>query len=162
LDGIPRLKDGNRLLKNWFEGFMNFSHLTIHGYATPEILLLSDDVYQMYSNHDFYTNANTLTHLGAYDEVKAKYDRRVKRFLEKMETNTRTLFVRTEGVIDDVLETKEVLTSLVKNEFNLLVINHTNAAGLVEKLIVQLREFVCSNFQMSINRSRIIIYGRKF
>jgi hypothetical protein len=111
---------------------MDFSHLTIHGYATPEILLVSDDVYHMYSNHDFYTNANTLTHLGAYDEVKAKYDRRVKRFLEKMETNTRTLFVSTEGVIDDVLETKEVLTSLVKNEFNLLVINHTNAAGLVE------------------------------
>jgi hypothetical protein len=104
--GSPRLKDVNRLLKNRFEGFMNFSHLTIHGYATPEILLVSDDVYQMYSNHDFYTNANTLTHLGAYDEVKAKYDRRIKRFLEKMETNTRTLFVRTEGVIADVLETK--------------------------------------------------------
>jgi hypothetical protein len=35
--------------------------------------------------------------------------------------------VKTEDVLDDVLETKKVLSTLVKNDFNLLVINHTEA-----------------------------------
>jgi hypothetical protein len=131
--GSPFLHDVNRLLTNRFTSFMELQHLTIRGYANADMLLVSDDTYNIMSNHDFVASKNTLTYLATYPEVKAKFDRRIKRFIEKMETSRRILFVRTEGTFDDVLELDEVLSRLVKQEYRILVINHTNVSGIVEK-----------------------------
>ncbi|MED1203451.1 DUF1796 family putative cysteine peptidase [Heyndrickxia acidicola] len=131
--GSNSLPDVNRLLKNRFAGFMDFKNLAIRGYANEYNLLVEDEVYHIFSNHDFAADKNTLTHLAAYPEVKEKFNRRIKRFLEKMETSKRILFVRTEGSFADVLELESVLSDLVKHDFRILVVNHTNVQGLVEK-----------------------------
>lgn len=128
----PALSDVNRLLRNRFVGFMDLPNLRIIGYADDNICV-SDDAYHMVSNHDFPADRNTLTHLATYPEVKEKYDRRIHRFLEKMNTSKRVLFVRTEGSFEDILELESILSSLVKNDFRILLVNHTNVGGMIEK-----------------------------
>lgn len=131
--GSHSLPDVNRLLQNRFFGFMELPNLTVVGHASELDLLVCDNAYQIYFNHDFKTNKNTVSHLAAYPEVKEKYNRRVERFLEKMNTSQRILFIRTEGTFDDVQQLESILAGMVKNEFRLLVVNHTNVTGLVEK-----------------------------
>lgn len=131
--GSPSLLDVTRLLKNRFQGFMEFSNLSIRGYADEDMLLVVDEQYNISSNHDFDTSKNTLTHLANYPEVKTKFDRRIKRFLEKLETSEKILFIRTEGSFDEVLKLEEVLSELVKGDFRILVINHTDVNRMVKK-----------------------------
>ncbi|GAY75484.1 DUF1796 family putative cysteine peptidase [Sporolactobacillus inulinus] len=129
--GSPSLNDVNRLLKNRFEGFMDASHLSIRGYANAQNLLVAEEQYGIMSNHDFDTARNTGAYLATYPEVKAKFDRRIKRFLNKCETSKRILFVRTEGTFDEILALEDTLSELVKGDFRILVINHTNVSGIV-------------------------------
>jgi hypothetical protein len=127
----PQLSDVNRLLKYRFMDFMDLSHLRIIGYADDKICV-ADDVYHMVSNHDFIVGKNTLTHLGGYPEVKEKFERRIRRFLEKAETSRNMLFVRTEGDEEDAAELQDVLSGLVRHDFKVLIVNHTDVSGLVE------------------------------
>ncbi|MBO9596846.1 MAG: peptidase, partial [Cohnella sp.] len=127
----PKLSNVNRLLKNRFIGFMDLPNLRIIGYADDNICV-SDEAYHFVSNHDFKTGPNTLTHLGTYPEVRAKFDRRIKRFLEKCATCKRILFVRTEGDMEDAEVLQTVLSGLVKNDFRVLLVNHDNVGGLAE------------------------------
>ncbi|MEK4873835.1 DUF1796 family putative cysteine peptidase [Bacillus sp. FSL W8-0102] len=129
----PSLSNVNRLLKNRFVGFMDLPNLRIIGYASDQLICVSDDVYQIVSNHDFEVGKNTLSHLGGYPEVREKFDRRIKRFLEKMETSKRILFVRTEGTFEEVLELESILSKMVKHDFRILIVNHTDVSGLTEK-----------------------------
>jgi hypothetical protein len=129
----PSLSNVNRLLKNRFVGFMDLPNLRIIGYASDQLICVSDDGYQIVSNHDFEVGKNTLSHLGGYPEVREKFDRRIKRFLEKMETSKRILFVRTEGTFEEVLELESILSKMVKNDFRILIVNHTDVSGLTEK-----------------------------
>lgn len=131
--GSPSLNGVNRLLKNRFQGFMGPSNLSIKGYASKQNLLVADEQYGILSNHDFGTDRNTLTRLATYPEVKAKFDRRINRFLNKLETSKRILFIRTEGTFDEVLALEETLSDLVKEDFRILVINHTHVNGIVIK-----------------------------
>jgi hypothetical protein len=131
--GSHSLPDVSQLLKNRFAGFMDFQNLAVRGYANEYNILVEDEVYKIFSNHDFAADKNTLTHLATYPEVKEKFSRRIQRFLEKMESSKRILFVRTEGTFTDVLELESVLSDLVKNDFRILIVNHTNVHGLVEK-----------------------------
>ncbi|WP_146553863.1 DUF1796 family putative cysteine peptidase [Rummeliibacillus sp. SL167] len=129
----PELSKVNLLLQNRFQGLMRFGNLRIVGPGVPHMICVSDDHYHFVSNHDFGTDKNSLTYLGSYDEVMEKYNRRTKRFLEKMETAKRILFVRTEGSFEDVVGLQAVLRNLVKNDFSILLINHTHVSGIVEK-----------------------------
>ncbi|MED1488612.1 DUF1796 family putative cysteine peptidase [Bacillus smithii] len=129
----PSLSNVNRLLKNRFVGFMDLPNLRIIGYASDQLICVSDDGYQIVSNHDFEVGKNTLSHLGGYPEVREKFDRRIKRFLEKMETSKRILFVRTEGTFEEVLELESILSKMVKHDFRILIVNHTDVSGLTEK-----------------------------
>lgn len=127
------LSDVSRLLQNRFVGFMEMPNLRIIGYATDKYICVSDDAYHMVSNHDFETTKNSLYHLGGYPEVKQKYDRRINRFLEKVNTCKRILFVRTEGTYDEALELQSVLSDLVKHDFRVLIVNHAPVMGVVEQ-----------------------------
>lgn len=129
----PSLSNVNRLLKNRFVGFMDLPNLRIIGYASDQLICVSDDGYQIVSNHNFEVGKNTLSHLGGYPEVREKFDRRIKRFLEKMETSKRILFVRTEGTFEEVLELESILSKMVKHDFRILIVNHTDVSGLTEK-----------------------------
>jgi hypothetical protein len=129
----PSLPEVSRLLRNEFNGFLDRPSLRIIGYASQDQICVSNDSYQMVFNHDFGTDKNTLQYIGSYDEVKEKYDRRIKRTLEKMKKDKRLLFVRTEGTFEEVLELHTTLSSMVKNDFRILVINHKDVSGLIEK-----------------------------
>lgn len=128
----PALSNVNRLLKNRFIGFMDLPNLRIIGYAGEKNICVSDDAYHIVSNHDFEIGKNSLSHLGSYEEVKEKFDRRIRRFLEKAAFCQRILFVRTEGELEEAKELEKVLSDLVKNDFRVLLVNHTDVEGLVE------------------------------
>nr|WP_246188443.1 DUF1796 family putative cysteine peptidase [Metabacillus lacus] len=129
----PKLSDVNRLLKNKFSGFFDRGNLRIIGYAGDTMICVADDHYGLVSNHDYGTDKNTLQYLGSHDEVINKYNRRIQRVLHTMETAERLLFVRTEGSFEEVLELQEVLSELVKGEFKILLVNHGNVDGIVER-----------------------------
>lgn len=128
----PQLSDINRLLENRFVGFMDYENLRIIGYA-DDCICVADDGYNIVSNHDFGRDKNTLQYLGSYDEVMQKYERRIQRFLSKMKTAKRILFVRTEGTLGDAADLQDILSKLVKHDFSILLINHTPVTGIVEK-----------------------------
>ncbi|TVY02156.1 DUF1796 family putative cysteine peptidase [Cohnella terricola] len=128
----PQLHDVNRLLRYRFEEFMNPSNLRIIGYAGEDKICVADDFYNMVSNHDFDVGNNSLTLLSGYPEVKEKFDRRIRRFLHKAATSKKMLFVRTEGDLEDAAELQDVLYDLVRYDFRVLIVNHTNVDRLVE------------------------------
>lgn len=134
----PSLPNVSRLLKNRFAGYMDKSNLIPSGYSTgvdssEQYLCLTDMGYQIVSSHDFKASQNTFSNLATYPEVRAKFDRRIKRFLEMLSTGKRILFIRTEGSFDEVLELETVLSELVKNDFAILLVNHTGTNQLIEK-----------------------------
>lgn len=128
----PELSQVNELLENRFIGFLDYDNLRVIGYADT-FICVSDDGYNLVSNHDFDGEKNTLTYLGAYAEVMGKYERRIQRFLSEMDNAKRILFVRTEGSLEDAAVLQDVLSKLVKHDFSILLINHTYVQGIVEK-----------------------------
>ncbi|GGA05465.1 amino acid permease [Paenibacillus marchantiophytorum] len=130
--GSHQLSDVNRLLRNRFEGFMQLPNLNVLGYASQKIFLVVDEAYNVASNHDFFVARNTPDHLATYPEVKAKYDRRVARFLEKTTTCSHLLFIRTGGTLEEVRELHAVLSGLVTHHFTILFVEHTKVTGIVE------------------------------
>ncbi len=131
----PDLSDVNRLLANRFAGFMDYSHLAVEGKASERLYLVKETAYNIYSNHDFFTHNNFPPHLAAYPEVKAKYDRRVERFLQKAASGKRILFIRTGGTREQAAELEAVLSRFVVHDFRVLLVNHTAVGGLIEERI---------------------------
>jgi hypothetical protein len=130
--GSPALSNVNRLLKNRFIGFMDLPNLRIIGYGSENKICVADDAYNIVSNHDFEVGKNSLSHLGGYPEVKEKFDRRIRRFLEKVASCQRILFVRTEGDLEETEALTKVLSGLVRKDFRVLLVNHADVEGLVE------------------------------
>lgn len=127
------LSNVNRLLAKRFAGFMDRDHLVVDKKLSDALYLVLETEYNIGSNHDFFTHANTPDNLAAYPSVKAKYDRRVERFLNKCATSRKTLFIRTEGTLEQAEELKNILSGLVAHEFNILLVNHTDTVqGMVE------------------------------
>ncbi|MEK8129889.1 DUF1796 family putative cysteine peptidase [Paenibacillus filicis] len=122
----------NRLLANRFADFMRPRHLRVVGYA-DECICVSDDYNHIVSNHDFHIGPNSLTYLGGYPAVMEKYNRRIGRFLDHMQSCMRILFVRTEATLEDAEELESVLSELVKHDFRVLVVNHADVRELVEQ-----------------------------
>jgi hypothetical protein len=134
----PSLSNVNRLLQNRFVGFMDLPNLKATGYSTgvdstERFICVWDSAYDIVSSHDFKADKNTLAHLATYPEVKEKFNRRIQRFLEKTATSQRLLFVRTEGTYEEVQELQSVLSGMVKNDFQILLINHSNVSGMIKK-----------------------------
>ena len=127
----PELSKVNELLENRFAGFLEYDNLRVIGYA-DSFICVSDDGYNLVSNHDFDGERNTLEYLGAYPDVMEKYERRIQRFLTEMTNAKRILFVRTEGTLMDAAELQDVLSRIVKHDFSILLINHTHVQGIKE------------------------------
>jgi len=102
------------------------------GTAGEKLYLVQEKTYDIYSNHDFFIAQNDPKLLEAYPSVKAKYDRRVARFLEKAGTSERLLFVRSGGTYEEVEQLQQVLDDLVQNDYVLLFINPNHADGTEE------------------------------
>jgi hypothetical protein len=134
----PFLPKVSQLLKNRFVGYMEKENLITSGYSTgtdstTQYLCLTDMAYLMVTSHDFKASENTFDHLTTYPVVKAKFERRIKRFLDNLSTGKRLLFIRTEGSFAEVAELENVLSKMIKNDFAILVINHTDTNCLIEK-----------------------------
>ena len=129
--GSPSLSDVNRLLKNRFIGFMELPYMRIGGYATEGRLWVKDEVYNIVSNHDFYADQNSLTHLATYPEVKEKFDRRIKRFFEQAASCKKILFIRTEGDLEEAKELQNILSKIIKHDFRVLQVRHSNVGGII-------------------------------
>jgi len=120
----PSLKDVNRLLNNRFKNFLELQNLSFVCY-TPEganNLIIRDNFYNMDSVHDFLSTVNTPTSLSQYTEIKEKYNRRIQRFVNCMETSERILFIRSAGTYEEVVELEKVLSNMVKHNFCILLI----------------------------------------
>ncbi|SDX96998.1 DUF1796 family putative cysteine peptidase [Paenibacillus sp. CF384] len=127
------LSDVTRLLRNRFARFMDYSHLEVISKASEKLYYVKETEYNVYSNHDFYTHNNFPPELNAYPEVKAKYDRRVARFLEKAALSDHILFIRTEATMEQTKELTDVLSAMVAGSYRLLIVNHAPVSGIVEQ-----------------------------
>jgi hypothetical protein len=129
--GSPNLSDVNRLLRNRFIGFMELPYMRIGGYANDRVWVM-DEVYHIVSNHDFYTDKNTLTQLVTYPEVREKIDRRIKRFFDQAATCKKILFIRTEGDLEEARDLEAILSGMITNDFRVLLVKHSNVEGIIE------------------------------
>lgn len=128
-----RLSDVNRLLENHFAGFMQLDHLVYERIDDMgRHLVVNDTLYNVLSVHDFSIEANTPGQLVTYNEVKEKYDRRIKRFFEKTAAAEKVLFVRINGTYEEAARLERILSSIVKRDFRVLLVNHNAYDELIE------------------------------
>ncbi|TRZ40292.1 peptidase [Niallia circulans] len=130
--GTPKLKNVNALINTNFADFLNESNLVIPQYASTEDVLVVDSVNYVSFNHDFKTDVNTLTDLPSLPQVQEKYSNRINRFMTTLTTSQRLLFIRTNASITDIVELERILSQKGKNEFSILVVNHTSVKELIE------------------------------
>ncbi|MFP3844909.1 DUF1796 family putative cysteine peptidase [Priestia filamentosa] len=128
----PSLSNVNYLLKHRFVGFMELKNLKAVSYISDLDILVVDEVHNIAFNHDFKTDKNTLSYLGGFPEVKAKYNRRILRFLEKVSTGKKILFIRTEATLPEATELEATLSKIVKHDFRVLIVNHANVNNITE------------------------------
>lgn len=72
--------------------------------------------------HDFLATVNTPTSFPQYTEIKEKYNRRIQRFLNCTKTSEWILFVRSGGTYEEAAELEKILSSMVKHNFQVLLI----------------------------------------
>lgn len=131
--GSPMLPQVTRLLLRHFEGFLYYPNLTAIEKANPELYNVHDREYDLYLNHDFYTHNNFPPHLAAYPEIKEKYDRRISRFLQDINSGLPLMFIRTDAVYEEVVDLNKVLKHIVRGPYRLLIVNHTNVEVMTEQ-----------------------------
>jgi hypothetical protein len=133
------LSDVSRLLKNRFEGFMEFENMSLLDKTETYFLNDGDPVmpdgstqlikaywvmdtyYNVISMHDFPILPNqdwTVT----YPSFKEKLNRRINRFLEKITNGQSVLFVRWAGSYNQAVELQSVLSKIVKGQFTILIL----------------------------------------
>ena len=130
--GSPNLSKVTNLLSNDFSEFLELRNLKGIQYVSDTDILVLDEVNIISFNHDFKTDRNTLEDLLDLPLIKEKYERRIKRFQKILSEDKRVLFIRTEGTKEEVVELQKVLKNLVKNDFSILIINHTDMEEMVE------------------------------
>ncbi|MCQ6530975.1 DUF1796 family putative cysteine peptidase, partial [Bacillus mycoides] len=121
------------LLQNQFKDFMKKENMIFTGYHVYETkLLLKDTKYNIDSAHDFLVTENTPENWTTYPEFKIKINRRIQRFLNKLETCNKILFVRIGGTYEEAQLLEEVLSKIVKNEFRILLLNGISEYKIIE------------------------------
>jgi len=128
--GTPVLPQISRMLRNRFQGMLVYPNLVLVNQASDELYNVLDREYELYMNHDFYTHNNFPPHFAAFPEIKAKYDRRIARFLQYVESGGRILFIRTDSSYEEVKELEAVLEELCTGPFYVLVVNHAPVVEL--------------------------------
>ncbi|KAB7671188.1 DUF1796 family putative cysteine peptidase [Bacillus sp. B1-b2] len=130
--GSPDLSKVIHLLENHFANFLDLKNLKGIQYLSDYDMLVFDEQNVISFNHDFKRSRNKLDDLQELPEIKEKYDRRIARFLTFLSSAKRILFIRTEGTLEEVIRLEEVLRKNVKNDFHLLVVNHTEGNQMTE------------------------------
>ncbi|PKJ52038.1 DUF1796 family putative cysteine peptidase [Bacillus sp. SN10] len=130
----PKLSKIVNLLQNRFENFMNKETMVCEGYNHLIFghLLLKDTVYDITSVHDFPIERNTPENWETYSEFKTKLERRIQRFINKLETCPMILFVRIGGTYEEAKHLEEILSEIVVSEFRVLILNEVPNRRLIE------------------------------
>jgi hypothetical protein len=116
----------NRLIKNDFHDFLLLKNLVFTSYwMDGKELAFLDTLYDIESVHDFTSPPNTPTSLPSYPEIKEKYDLRIERFLENLNTSDWILFVRLGGTYSEIKELEEILEKKVSHHSHILFITET-------------------------------------
>nr|WP_246627958.1 DUF1796 family putative cysteine peptidase [Paenibacillus oenotherae] len=122
----------NRLLQDRFQHFMKLENMEYAGQA-GNFQLIRDMLFGIIVVHDFPADRNTPDHWPSYPEFRIKIDRRIERFLQKVATCKKILFVRTGGHLEEAEVLQSVLKGLVKHDFRVLLVNHEPVQGVVER-----------------------------
>ncbi|WP_185766521.1 DUF1796 family putative cysteine peptidase [Niallia circulans] len=130
--GIRYAHNVAKLIQTYFTGFLAEENLVPSGYASDSDLLVYDVENIISFNHDFKTDRNTIDSLMDLPSVQEKYQRRIARFIQNIQTNKRILFIRSEATIEEIIELQTVLKEVVKGEFTLLIVNHYPIDKLIE------------------------------
>ncbi|MEK4677438.1 MULTISPECIES: DUF1796 family putative cysteine peptidase [Bacillus] len=129
----PKLLKVIDLLENRFGDFMKKENLLWDGYdVSGKCLLLTDKVYDITSVHDFPITRNTPENWVMYEEFRVTLDRRIQRFLNKLETCQKILFVRIGGTYEEAKRLETVLSKMIQGEFRVLLINDIDGDTVVE------------------------------
>ncbi|WP_179884317.1 DUF1796 family putative cysteine peptidase [Bacillus toyonensis] len=127
------LQGVTKLLQNRFESFMEKENMIFsgyHDYGTK--LLLKDTKYDIASAHDFLVTENTPENWSTYSNFKIKIDRRIQRFLNKLNTCNNILFVRIGGTYEEAKLLELVLSKIVKGKFQVLLLNEIEEYKIME------------------------------
>ncbi|UHA74948.1 DUF1796 family putative cysteine peptidase [Paenibacillus sp. 481] len=121
------LANVSMLLRNRFASYMELQHMRVIDYHDNGTkLLVKDTMYNMISGHDFKVAENPHHQLVTYPAFREKINRRIHRFYTMLEHAQCLLFVRTKGSYEEALELQSVLSSFVKHQFHVLLINDTH------------------------------------
>ncbi len=132
----PSLSDINRLLRNRFQGFMemenmkfvNYSKFAVNNDTDLEVVterqtyIIMDTEFNIASWHDFPVVPNQ-SWTADYPSYREKLNRRINRFLEKINNSKFTLFVRYNASESEAAELQSVVSGLTKGEFHILIVN---------------------------------------
>lgn len=128
-----RLTDVNRLLENRFQGFLQLNHLVFERIDDMgKHLVFKDTLYNISSVHDFSIAINRPEELVTYPEVRDKYRRRINRFFEKTSIAEKVLFVRIGGTFHEAKNLERILSTIVKRDYRILLVNHNAEHDIVE------------------------------
>lgn len=129
----PNLLQIVKLLRVKFEGFMKKEHLIWDGYdLSGKCLLLRDIEYNVTSVHDFLITKNTFTNWNTYEDFQLILNRRIQRFLNKLDVCQNILFVRIGGTYEEAKQLEIALSEMVQGEFCVLLINEIAEYKIVE------------------------------
>ncbi|MCM3781649.1 papain-like cysteine peptidase [Neobacillus mesonae] len=129
----PQLSEVCSLLRNRFNHMMQQENMSVVGInSLAGCYIVRDAAYEIYSHHDFPLVDNNPDNLASYTILREKIDRRAERFLNRMNQNHKTLFVRTEANLHETAELLDVLNEITTGEYKLLVVNHAPVQDVVQ------------------------------
>ncbi|MBP2000377.1 hypothetical protein J2Z69_001396 [Paenibacillus shirakamiensis] len=110
-----------KVISQRFDGFMTLAYMKNVG-EFKTCYCIEDTLHQIYSYHDFSMNTPRDRWQEDYLPFHDTLIRRQTRFLERLVTASRSLFVRMNVSLQQSLELCALLDSMVKGEFTLLII----------------------------------------
>lgn len=120
----------SKALTRGFKGFMDYQNLEMIG-ASEKNYVIKDRVYDCYSYHDFPACCNGDIS-PYYPKFKNKIDRRVQRFLQKLEAKKSILLIRLGGEFDEIRDLVAIIGGLTKSDVTFLLVNHSTIPTITE------------------------------
>jgi Putative papain-like cysteine peptidase (DUF1796) len=111
----------SRLIRNRFEGFMEFDRLQVLG-TDADQHVVGDNRHQVVSYHDFPLRYHWTD---TYPDFKQKVDRRIKALITAAKKGS-ICFIRTDTSKSDAQRLHAALGKIVPGKFRLLIVNETN------------------------------------
>lgn len=129
----PSLYDLNNLLDKRFINFMEYPNLTIEGVANHITYIVKDNLYNIFSYHDFPLVPSNKNPLSLYPIFKKRLDIRIKDFLNKCKISNSILFIRMDASYEETINLISILKVLVPHKFTILVINLSKNQEIAEQ-----------------------------